>query len=100
MSRKPYWEENGFTTEWYYHRYRIRTERMADDELVRLVRLHGDKAAEELRTGVVCPNVKRYEAVMQRIRTEAVPTITPPAPPLDSAPTFRQLDLFAGASCP
>ena len=66
-----------------WHAYRIKMERMPDDELVRLVTLHGDKAAELLRTSVVCPNFRRYEAVMQRAQAAARPDATP-----------RQIDLF------
>ena len=51
MSRRPYWEENGFTTEWYYHLHRIRTQhhQLTDADLLRMIRIHGEVCLGELR---------------------------------------------------
>lgn len=46
---RPYWEENGFTTEWGYHRYQMRLEpRMPLSELARIIDRHGEVARKEL----------------------------------------------------
>jgi hypothetical protein len=69
MARK-YWEENGYTTEWYYHRNRIRMclERLSDEELILIVRKHGEKAMAELTMLAKSGNFNNYVGAVERIQ--------------------------------
>lgn len=67
MARK-YWEEMGYSTEWYYDQMRICRDRLDDAELARLISKHGEKALAEIKLLAESGNFNRYIGALDRIK--------------------------------
>lgn len=60
---RPYWEEMGWTSEWYYHQHQMRGAsgvRLTAEQLSEIIRKHGDKARAELRSMVRSGNYQAF----------------------------------------
>ena len=80
---RPYWEEMGFSTLWYYDRDRMRRERLSDAELARIIGRHGELATAELAMLAGSGNFNNYLGALERIN--AAPQV---AAPEDGLPLF------------
>lgn len=82
-----YWEDMGWSTEWYYHRYRMRhgDGRLTEAELTAITDKHGDKAMDELTLLAGSGNFSGYIPMLARIKAAraAEPVFAAPAPTAD-----------------
>jgi hypothetical protein len=63
---RPWWEENGFATEWGYRQHQMRQGRLTDDQLVQLLHRFGEPARAELRMLAGSGNFSGYAAALER----------------------------------
>jgi hypothetical protein len=63
---RPWWEENGFMTEWECRRHQMRQGRLADAQLAAILEKHGEPARAELRMLAGSGNFSGYAAALER----------------------------------
>jgi hypothetical protein len=84
MARR-YWEDNGWSTEWAYHQYRLRCHHLDGAEVARLVQKFGEPAMTELGILAGTGNFNAYIPVFERL------TAAKAAEPTADLPLFASL---------